>query len=208
MKAQSRNVYAIAPNGVFWSIQGEGHLRGFQMAFLRLAGCSVGCAECDTNYSVEAKHTADDLAQMVDSITPANNRDRWCWVTGGEPYDRDLGPLFKALRSKGFSIAVATSGVHRCISPVDWLSVSPHGGVLMQQYGNEVKLVVGLNGLDPWQWLEQYPDSQTEFMYRYVQPVWVEGKECPQSLQRCLDFLKENSNWALSRQDHKHWGQA
>ncbi len=30
--------YAIAPDGIFWSIQGEGHLQGFQMAFLRLAG--------------------------------------------------------------------------------------------------------------------------------------------------------------------------
>lgn len=198
--------YAVAPDGVFWSIQGEGHLRGFQMAFIRLAGCSVGCAECDTDYSVASRHTAKELAQMASDATPSTSRDRWAWVTGGEPYDRDLMPLFRELRRVGMSIAVATSGVHRCISPVDWLSVSPHGGQMLQRYGSEVKLVVGLNGLDPWEWLEQNPDADTDFMYRYVQPVTVDGEECRASLMQCLRFLKDNPNWSLSRQDHKYWG--
>lgn len=28
---------------IFFTIQGEGHLRGFQQTFIRLAGCSVRC---------------------------------------------------------------------------------------------------------------------------------------------------------------------
>lgn len=196
----------LAPNPVFWTINGEGHLRGFQMAFLRLAGCSVGCAECDTDYSVDSRASVQDIAARVDAVIPPSSRDRWVWITGGEPTDHDLGPLLRELRRKQISVALATSGVRRCIPPVDWLSVSPHSIDVMQLYGQEVKLVVGLNALDPDAWLASHPDDKTDFMYRYVQPVWRDGAEDPQALAQCLDFLRRNPNWSLSTQAHKTWG--
>lgn len=200
-------MYSLAPNGVFWSIQGEAHLRGFPMAFLRLAGCSVGCPGCDTDYSVAEKLTAIDVVDAVLNVFPKHCRDRWVWITGGEPYDRPMRPLIVELRKKGVSIAVATSGKHRAIEAVDWLSVSYHGGYpLMQKYGHEIKLIDGLNGLDPWEHLEEYPDDMTDFWYRYVQPLTVDGVEDADSLQRCIKFVHEHPNWALSRQDHVVWG--
>lgn len=42
--------YAIAPNGVFPTVQGEGAMLGVPTLFVRLAGCSVGCAGCDIDY--------------------------------------------------------------------------------------------------------------------------------------------------------------
>lgn len=63
--------YAIAPNGIFWSLQGEAHLRGFQMMFVRLAGCSVGCPMCDTDYSVYRRMTP---AQIVADVREAMQR--------------------------------------------------------------------------------------------------------------------------------------
>ncbi len=197
--------YPLAPNPVFWTIQGEAHLRGFQMAFLRLAGCSVGCAECDTDYRVDSRASAEEIADRVDAAVPVSSRDRWVWVTGGEPTDHDLRPLLGALRERRISIALATSGCRRFIPPVDWLSISPHDLDTRQMYGQEVKLVVGLNGLDPWAWLRKFPDDQTDFMYRYVQPVWRSGAEDPAALEMCLEFLREQPNWSLSRQDHKYW---
>lgn len=197
--------YSLAPNPVFWSIQGEGHLRGFQMAFIRLAGCSVGCSECDTDYKKDDSTTSAGLAQWADDITPKEQRDRWVWITGGEPTDYDLGPLLFHLREKNFSIALATSGKRRFIPPVDWLSVSPHSTKISQRYGSEVKLVDGLNGLDIDEWMEANPDSQTDFMYRYVQPLSIGGIESKDSLHRCLEFLKRHPNWSLSRQDHHIW---
>lgn len=110
--------YTIAPNGIFWTIQGEGHLRGFQMAFLRLAGCSVGCPGCDTNYSVAEKLEVADLVDRVATVMPDADRDQWVWITGGEPADRDLRPLLAELKSRGYSTALATSGVHRVIPPM------------------------------------------------------------------------------------------
>ena len=197
--------YGIAPDGIFWSLQGEAHLRGFQMAFVRLAGCSVGCPQCDTDYSLHERLTVDGIVARVREVTPAS-RDQWVWITGGEPADRNLLPLLTGLKRAGFSTAIATSGKHRVIPPCDWLSVSYHGGYpLLQKYGNEIKLVDGLNGMDFDDFLSQYPDEHTDFLYRYVQPLWRDGAEDASSLRRCLEWLRSHPNWSLSRQDHKHW---
>ena len=200
--------YAIAPNGIYWSIQGEGHLRGQQMAFLRLSGCSIKCPGCDTNYTLDRLLSPQEIVEELNSIVPAACRDRWIWVTGGEPMDRDLRPLMKELKnsSGNYSIAIATSGAYRAIEPVDWLSVRPHGGELKQRCGSEIKLVHGLNGMDLDQWLDANPADGLDFFFKYVQPISIAGKEDPASLAICLDFLRRHPDWSLSRQDHLKWG--
>ncbi len=198
--------YPLAPNGVFWTINGEAHLRGFQMVFLRLAGCSVGCPECDTEYSVAERDTAEQIAMRCHEATPKDARDRWVWITGGEPTDHDLRPLLGALKARNFSTALASSGHQRIIPPVDWLSISPHDPSKWRQlYGNEVKLVPGLNGFSIADFRTAYPDHVTDFMYRYVQPVWRDGGEDASSVRECIEFLQGEPNWSLSRQDHKWW---
>jgi len=187
---------------IFFSIQGEGHLRGFQQTFVRLAGCSVGCPECDTDYGRRETLTAKQIADRAASITP-KMIDPWVWITGGEPADHDLRELLAALKAKRFSIAVATSGQKRMIPPVDWLSVSPHRTDFVQRYGNEIKIVPGLNGVSLTEWEESL--AKTAFMYRYVQPLWKNGGEDAHSLSECVAFMKTHPDWALSRQDHKHW---
>jgi len=187
---------------IFFTIQGEGHLRGFQQTFIRLAGCSVGCAECDTDYSRKEMLTAEEIAERAVALTP-RMIDPWAWITGGEPGDYNLALLLAALKAKRFSTAVATSGQKRVIPPVDWLSVSPHRRDFLQRYGNEIKIVPGLNGVNLDEWDEVL--KTTAFMYRYVQPLWRDGREDLDSLAQCLQFLKTHPDWALSRQDHKYW---
>ena len=206
MSLKERATYPLAPSGIFWSHQGEGHLRGFGMVFLRLATCSVGCAGCDTDYSVAEKLDPVQIAIRVMRELPRTVVDRWVWVTGGEPADFDLRPLLSELRKYPISIAVATSGHKRVIPPVDWLSVTPHDlSKQRQRYGNEVKIVDQLDhNLDDF---NGEPDVGG-FMYRYVQPLSVDGKEDPESLERCKRFLQRFPHWALSRQDHVHWGLA
>lgn len=200
--------YPLAPNPIFWTLQGEGHLRGFQMAFVRLAGCSVGCAQCDTDYRVDSHATDVEIAERIAAVRPTGDRDAWVWITGGEPTDHDLKPLLGVLKARGYSTALATSGVRRFVPPVDWLSVSPHSIApreFLQRYGSEIKIVDGLKGLSLDDWCAAWPDDQTDFFYRYVEPMSVNGVESPESLIRCLAFLKTHPRWALSRQDHHHW---
>ncbi|HEV3410689.1 MAG TPA: 7-carboxy-7-deazaguanine synthase QueE [Chthoniobacterales bacterium] len=201
--------YPLTSNPIFWTIQGEGHLRGMQMCFVRLAGCSVGCPACDTDYRKREMATAEEIAARANDVTPKDVRERWIWITGGEPTDHNLTPLIDALRAKQFSIALASSGHRQVAVSVDWLSISPHDPAKwVQLSGDEVKLVPGLNGFGIEDFRAAQPDEQTDFRYRYVQPLSREKQEDPESLRVCLEFLRTNPNWRLSRQDHHYWSVA
>lgn len=198
--------YPLAANPVFWTIQGEGHLRGMQMCFVRLAGCSVGCPACDTDYRKQEMARPEEIAARAHEMTPRELKERWVWITGGEPTDHNLSALIAALRAKQFSIALASSG-HREVSyAVDWLSISPHDPAKWRQFsGDEVKLVPGLNGFGIEDFRARHPDEATQFRFRYVQPLSVNKQEDPESLRVCLEFLRVNPAWRLSRQDHHYW---
>jgi organic radical activating enzyme len=201
--------YPLSSNPVFWTIQGEGHLRGMQMCFVRLAGCSVGCPHCDTDYRKQEIVTTDEIVRRVEAVTPRDARERWVWVTGGEPTDHDLTALIASLRSAGFAIALASSGHRRIAYAVDWLSISPHHPEKwVQTSGSEMKIVPGLNGFGIEDFRAAHPDEMTDFRYRFVQPLSVGKAEDPESLRTCLAFLKANPNWSLSRQDHHYWNVA
>lgn len=190
----------LAKQGVFHTVQGEGHLTGQPMTFVRLAGCSVGCPACDTDYRAAETVGVDALAERILESFPDDVRDRWVWITGGEPADQDLSPLVRRLHRAGIAVAVATSGVKRVVAPVDWLSVSPHG-LLSQRYGNEVKIVPGLNGLDARSWIAQN-DGTIDFWLRFLQPLHGDEK----GLSECLALRERFPHWGLSLQAHKIWG--
>jgi 7-carboxy-7-deazaguanine synthase len=201
--------YPLATNPIFWTIQGEGHLRGMQMCFVRLAGCSVGCPGCDTDYRKQEMATPEEIAARADAVVPHAARERWVWITGGEPTDHRLDALIEALRARRFSIALATSGHREVQAQVDWLSVSPHDPQKwVQLSGSEVKIVPGLNGFAIEDFVQARPDEQTQFTYRFVQPLSIGKQEDPESLRTCLEFVRAHPNWRLSRQDHHHWNVA
>jgi 7-carboxy-7-deazaguanine synthase len=194
--------YALAPQGVFWTVQGEGLLAGTPMVFVRLAGCSVGCPGCDTDYSVASRASAAEIANWVACEMTANTA--WVWLTGGEPLDRDLFPLLSALRRiPGLSIAVATSGM-RWPTPeerrhIDFLSVSPHAPGWVLREGDELKVVPGLNGLAMGDLAEDIQAWPVQFAGRFVQPLWGD----PASLKQCLEFVGRSPGWRISWQGHK-----
>lgn len=195
--------YPLAKGGVFWTVQGEGALLGTPMHFVRLAGCSVGCAECDTDYVLHEKLTATEIGARVDALP----RCRWSWVTGGEPADYELWPLLEVLRLRG-KVALVTSG-HKILSAptsiIDFLSVSPHHPKKWEiRSGSQLNIVPGLNGF----WIDDFAneygvrDFPDNFQHRYVTPL--HGSE--RSFRECVDWVKENQGWRLGVQAHKVWG--
>lgn len=203
--------YPLARHGVFWTIQGEGALTGEPMAFVRLAGCSVGCQECDTDYRVFRRVCLEDLVREVQSVTPSSFVKPWVWLTGGEPTDHDLAPLVDVLQTVGFNVALATSGVRPVRFMVQWLSVSPHSAEVAQKNGHELKIIPGLHGL-PWEAIEDI--GRWSFPYRYIQPLWLpagideDGSVMAGHRQRCIEFVRANPGWRLGNQAHKAWGVA
>jgi 7-carboxy-7-deazaguanine synthase len=203
--------YPLAPDGVFWTLQGEGALQGEPMAFVRLAGCSVGCAQCDTDYRVSRRLTCEEIVEEVRAVVPPAFVWPWVWITGGEPTDHDLAPLVDIFHTLGFRVALATSGVRPVTVNVDWLSVSPHRAELRQQTGHELKVVPGLNGLT----LKAATDfGRLSFAYKFIQPMWWEtvggpeadGSKTHESMIECREFVLANPGWRLTTQAHKTWG--
>src|SRR6266852_4074929 len=96
---------------VFSSIQGEGPSVGTPSVFVRLQGCSVGCAWCDTKYSWDAargeERALERLLQQIKGAGPQN-----VVVTGGGPLEHPaLGPLVQGLHGLPRRIGVETAGI-------------------------------------------------------------------------------------------------
>jgi 7-carboxy-7-deazaguanine synthase len=95
---------------VFSSIQGEGASVGTPSVFVRLQGCRVGCAWCDTKYSWDPGGGQDvELDALVAEVAGAGPRN--VVVTGGEPLEHPVFvPLVTALKSRGHRVEVETAG--------------------------------------------------------------------------------------------------
>lgn len=95
---------------VFASIQGEGPSAGTPSVFVRLQGCAVGCAWCDTRYSWNAAGgRAVALDALLDEVQ-AGGADNVV-VTGGEPLEHPaFAPLVAALKGLGRRVEVETAG--------------------------------------------------------------------------------------------------
>lgn len=110
---------------VFYSIQGEGPWMGVPCVFIRLSGCNLRCAWCDTPYASwnpEGKDwTMEELQARLSAWPQAP-----VVITGGEPFLFPFLPeLCAVLRAEGRPVALETSGsLYRkvecdlvCISP-------------------------------------------------------------------------------------------
>lgn len=169
---------------------------GEPATFVRLAGCSVGCLGCDTDYSVSQRM---GLAELVDAVLNLPTR-RWVCLTGGEPTDHDIGPIVAALRAEGRLVALATSGVRKA-PDVDFLSVSPHSTptALEIRTGDQINLVHLLGNLRLNEW--RYFDA-SGFKHKWVTPL--SGGDPGD----CIDFVRRYPGWRLGVQAHKLWGVA
>lgn len=111
---------------VFASVQGEGLRQGEPTIFVRLAGCNLRCAFCDTKSAWKGGEVraAGDILAEVDRLRRRFPAD-WICLTGGEPFLQDIGPLVRGLRSAGLRVQIETNGTLYRRIPFDWLTVSP-----------------------------------------------------------------------------------
>lgn len=196
----------LSKDGVFWTIQGEGLSLGLPTVFIRLAGCSVGCPECDTDYQVHERVDEREIVRrVINLLTPAT---KTVWVTGGEPTDHKLKPLFTLLKNAGLFVQLATSGIRDIghdgreylYDVCDFVSVSPHGkpSELKLNRGDQINLVPGLNGLQLRDW-EGFDFSL--FRRLLVTPIFG----CQDSFEQCLDWASKHERFCIGIQAHKVW---
>ncbi len=111
---------------VFRSLQGEGRNQGRPTVFLRLAGCNLACAWCDTAYAREGGEELDANTVIARVRATAGPCRRLC-VTGGEPLlqQEALVPLAAALAAAGFAVEVETNGT------IDFTPIRAHAAITM-----------------------------------------------------------------------------
>lgn len=106
MSGKENEVLKVA--NIFRTIQGEATFAGFPSVFVRLNGCNLNCAYCDTPLD-EDDYDEMTLQEIVKEVSQ-NCLSHVC-ITGGEPLIYPVvTELCYTLRDKGYRVSVETNG--------------------------------------------------------------------------------------------------
>ena len=95
-------------NEIFFSIQGESIYTGIPCVFVRLTGCNLRCAYCDTTYAWE-DGTSMEIGKIMEKIR--GFRCLLVEITGGEPLIQEETPfLINKLLQTGHKVLLETNG--------------------------------------------------------------------------------------------------
>lgn len=145
---------------IFLSLQGEGPSAGTPAHFVRLQGCDVGCAWCDTKYSwPEAGGDARTLAAVWEACAALGSAPLLV-VTGGEPLQHHgVTALLGGAIERWDRVEVETSGIappplshprlHWNVSPKlpsatpRWRATWEHAAAWLAEPNATFKVVIG-----------------------------------------------------------------
>ncbi len=192
---------------LFHSIQGEGHLTGKPMFFIRTQGCAVKCPIreiCDQPESLAFKGGTEYAPAELARLAVAAVGDRgWVSITGGEPLDQpDFDQLVAECRTRGLYVNVQTSGLRRVNAPWDWCTVSPKAPVeaLELLFAQELKVIYTGQGIAT---LRDYYEKFSAWNY-CLQPCWKnDGNNHAATLSMVYELNRRGMQWEYSAQMHK-----
>lgn len=200
---------------IFTSIQGEGHLVGKRMRFIRFAGCGVfSCPlhpvngnTCDTNWAGRESYDQAGMSELADDALCEVGPGGWVSITGGEPSDQFDAMNFLAgeIRGRGMQLNIQTAGTRIIPCPWDWLTVSPKASPAktLQNFGQELKLVYTGQTIEE---LREWHQS-TKFWNYYLMPHWGSpGPNTLETIEAIHSAHKAGMTWELTTQAHKQWG--
>lgn len=206
---------SYAVKEIYYTLQGEGAHTGRPAVFLRFAGCNLWtgqekdrakaiCNFCDTQFvgtdgpGGGTFATADLLAEAVENAWPQGDH-RFVVCTGGEPLLQLDAELVQALHRRRFEVAVETNGTIAACPEIDWICMSPKAGTeIVQQSGDELKLVYPQEGAEP----ERF--AEWNFTHFFLQPM--DGPAVDENTRRAIDYCLSHPRWRLSVQTHKLLG--
>jgi 7-carboxy-7-deazaguanine synthase len=186
----------------FTSLQGEGKLAGVPSYFVRLSGCNLRCAWCDTPYaSWNPEGGKRSIAEIVTEARASGVRH--AVLTGGEPMmfpalPELAGALAAAVDGAGMHITVETAGtvIPEGELKCDLMSVSPKlanstprgdardpGGVWAQRH-EERRLNFGVLQ----ELLERYPSPRHQLKF-------VVSAEVERDLEEIEGVLSRLNGW-------------
>ncbi len=188
----------------FLTLQGEGFHTGSLAYFLRIGGCDVGCHWCDVKESWNAAlHPMTSVEEILLPILSSGAKT--VVITGGEPLMWNMEPLTQALKSKGITIHLETSGAYPVTGEFDWVCLSPKKtkAPLPEWYSlaSELKVIV-FNEHD-FKWAEEHAIKMAKNTHCYLQPEWSKRETISHKIVR---FIEQHPRWKMSLQSHKYIG--
>lgn len=213
---------------MFETIQGEGIYTGVPAIFVRLQGCPVGCAWCDTKHTWEIDASQLDTVEAV--LTKKQESPRYfdtsalallalfvkrgyhakhVVITGGEPCMYDLSELTELLHDHGYTTQIETSGTFevKCAAST-WVTVSPKinmkGGYDVLDSAllraNEIKHPIAMEKhIEELDALLAGVDTSSAIIC--LQPISQLPRATELAIETCI-----KRNWRLSLQTHKYVG--
>ena len=187
-------------NEIFHSLQGEGYNTGTASVFIRLSGCNLHCAFCDTRHEEGTMMSLPEIVEQVMRYPKAP----LIVLTGGEPslwIDEDFVTGLKQMTGK--RIAIETNGTRPLPHGIDWVTLSPKTGL-----GNSGDLPVVLTHCDELkvvylgQDLSQYDNITAD--HRYLQPCWVSNEsDRKRNMLASVQAVLDHPDWRMSLQTHR-----
>ena len=120
----------LSMEDIFCTIQGEGPLSGQPACFIRLAGCTLQCRQCDSFYSSHVPFSIEQVMCRIDDLVPKHVS--LAVVTGGEPFRQfNMPQLVERLLDRFAIVQLETSGgcYQKQFDPIKW------------QFGNKIMIV-------------------------------------------------------------------
>ena len=181
-------------NETFLSWQGEGVHLGRKAFFIRLQGCPVKCAWCDSASTWHPQYvpkqvrkaTAEELAAEAKAADP-----QFVVITGGEPCVHDLGPLLAALQAVGLPAHLETCGAYPIAPGFAWVTLSPKWAKLplaeSLHRADEVKIIVEApESIARW---TEAVGGQWSAPHVWLHPEWSQRAN-PTVLKAITDHIK------------------
>ena len=96
---------------IYKSLQGESTYAGLLCVFVRLMGCNLRCAWCDSEYTFTGGHKMS-LEAVVAEVQKLSPDGGLVEITGGEPMlqEREVVPLMQSLVDANYTVLIETSG--------------------------------------------------------------------------------------------------
>jgi len=186
----------------FYTLQGEGEHSGKAAYFIRLAGCNVKCAWCDSKDSWDASiFPLVSISNIVAKVmqTSADT----VIITGGEPLMHNLDFLCKKLHENKYKIFLETSGSSEYSGSFDWICLSPkknrHPLDNIYEKASEIKIVI--SDIQDFKWAEENASKANKNCMLFLQPEWSKRDKI---LPMIIQYIKDNPKWRLSIQTHKY----
>ncbi|PID91949.1 MAG: 7-carboxy-7-deazaguanine synthase QueE [Bacteroidetes bacterium] len=186
----------------FYTVQGEGYHTGKAAYFIRIGGCDVGCAWCDTKFAWNPDlHPLVPFGQIIDHVLEQPVKD--VVVTGGEPLMVNMGPLTQSLKAHGIGTFLETSGAYPLSGCWDWICLSPKEGAApvgnIHQLADELKVII--HDEADFRRAEEHASLVGEKCFCYLQPEWSRREAM---IPLITAYVMANPKWMVSIQAHKY----